>query len=333
MKAEQFNQKEPAGEPVKEPTPLTPEEEKKLEKKKQIERAKRQAQEYIDHNRNLFTTLAGDNTMSFKVGNGFQIDYEKGEISLGYRDWLDNEAGALPSTESFLFGSGHEIGHLRDLMDDPEGLLRNFDRMIRVSKDNYPRALDILQKRAASEGKPLPKWLTEDNPLDDKPNGEKIKGLALFLYKKVHMLYNCLDDINVNKRQGRVIPRFQIDQGKHSPVANEIYRDYLFPAGERGEKTDDSKPFSALSHGKHAQLAYYFLRKRMVPNQDVLVDPGVKVFVDSKVGNKSMFELVDEITRPTLPQEKRQHIASFRHAIIEKIVEPEFWRFLFDDLE
>ncbi|MBT6573565.1 VWA domain-containing protein [Candidatus Falkowbacteria bacterium] len=311
--------------------------EKKKKKKKRSEPKlpedlkpfEKEAAIFAKSNRRILADLAGDNTLRFKPGKGFKINLVSGEVTLGLEQWKWAHEHGL-GHEQILFSSGHEIAHFWDLREDPEGMLENFDYMEKKARGLAPQVEAILKKKHGD----LPEYLTKQKKVDPDDPSKTMSGLEIFLYKQLHTLYNCLDDIYVNKRVGRKMARYLIEGKRHSPQVMKMYRDFLFPTDskKRGQPPEDElTSYYLKKSAKAQQLVYLLLRKRMVPDQMVIVDDEIKKIVE----DEDMEKLVDFITTPSpdgIP-EKDQHRASWRYKQIKEYIEPFYIELLMKDIE
>ncbi|PIR94490.1 hypothetical protein COT97_00905 [Candidatus Falkowbacteria bacterium CG10_big_fil_rev_8_21_14_0_10_39_11] len=300
---------------------------------------RRDADKLLRTNRAVFSTLAGDTSLDFQVGSdgGFYIDFAAGKVNLGLDFWEMKEDGV--TDEQLLWGWGHELGHFWDLQDDPEGLLINFKRMREVARNIAPKARAILEKKTDK----LPAWMDKVEPVNpEKPDGEKMSGLDFYIYKQIHTLYNCLDDIYVNKRVGRKLPQYLIegtdDKGTpyQSAPVKVMYRDHLFPTNrdKRGEVPEPGKPYNIIDLPRSKQLPYYLLRRRMVPDQNIIISNEVEQAITTPViGDVTIEQLVETLTTPQIVDGKEQNKASKRYHYYQSVIEPKFLEFLIQDFE
>ena len=311
--------------------------EKKKKKKKRRESKlpedlkpfEKEANIFAKSNRRILADLAGDTSLRFKPGQGFKINLVSGEVTLGLEQWKWAHEHGL-GHEQILFSSGHEIAHFWDLKEDPEGMLENFDYMEKKARSLAPQVETILKTKHGD----LPEYLTKQKKVDPDDPSKTMSGLEIFLYKQLHTLYNCLDDIYVNKRVGRKMARYLIEGKRHSPQVKKMYRDFLFPTDseKRGQPPEDELTSYYLKKSSKAQqLVYLLLRKRMVPDQMVIVDDEIKKIIE----DEDMEKLVDFVTTPSpdgVP-EKDQHKASWRYKQIKEYIEPFYIELLMKDME
>ncbi len=337
-----------AGDPVNEPVvpkkkkkPVSPEVAAAREaKRKEREEKIRVATEYLNRIRGpMLDVLAQDNTLKYKAGSGFLIRLEEGIIEFGLPFWEYQKNYDFPE-DGIKFGFCHEIAHFLDLREDPQGLLDNFKY---TTKKGKAMAQEIRQWYKIQKWT-LPAWTEKEYPLDpkDKTRGT-INALTLFFRNKLNEFYNCLDDIHVNKRVGLAISGFNINKDSEgrqqtAPSLKRVYRDFLFPTTRNKEKfglpPEPGEPCDLTKDSECMQFAYYLLRKKMVPDQEILVSPKVKELLNSKlkignrVSDKSIIEAVDYYTR-AVPG----NIASKRYAAIKALIEPIFYNLFMDDIK
>lgn len=288
------------------------------------------AKVFIRTNTPIFNTLADDTSLKYKVGSGFCIDFTKGEITLDKKDWEWKEKFGLDNN-FMLWSTGHEIAHFWDMKEDAKGMMENFDYMLAKAEQMESQ----VRARLVAANKPIPKWADKQIPKDRKKPEEKISGLASFIYQRLHMLYNCLDDIYVNKRVGMKLGQFSLDKKKHSPMVKRLYQDFLFSSeGEPGKPARENSFYDIENEPKSKQLAYSLLRRRMVPDQGIIMDKEVKeaLAANTKLG-MSLETLVEQVTDPSFPGAKLPHIASWRYKNFKLHIEPIFWKFFLDDME
>jgi len=137
--------------------------------------------------------------------------------------------------------------------------------------------------------------------------------------KALHRFYNCLDDIVVNKS---VMAKW-----KAGRKAKDMLYPKLFPS-------DDALGGQAASYcgqPRHRQFMYYLLRKQMLPNEEIIVDPEVQEEIDkweARAGGQatSVMTAVDVRGRAKFAPRAR-------YARFEVLLEPIFEEFYKWDLE
>jgi len=279
-----------------------------------------EAEEFLCLSSGIFNVIAGnpDPPLEFFWENSdFYFDHRNGRVAVSLKHFVEMKKEGS-SREMIEWAMGHEIKHYVDMAKDPEGYLGNFERNKEKANGRADEALDILRQN----NKNIPSYVNE-------------KWMAQFLGKQIHELYNCLDDIFVNRAEANHFNRFS-KEGILGREVRDFYAKKLFP-GKQSKSGEIIVDYSKLPKSK--QLAYYFLRKFMVPDEEMLVSTEVREkiygFVD-KFAQKYEKRTIDEVfdmTRPTVKYEKQQHIASVRYEWIEKNIEPIFWEFLLQDLK
>lgn len=105
--------------------------------------------------------------------------------------------------------------------------------------------------------------------------------------KGLQILDNCLDDIKMNRT---VLSRAPV----YGETKNELYKNFAFP--------DNDLTKSPL----HLQLAYALLRRRMLPENNTVVDPRVEEIIqeleNTKLGGQSV---IDILSSPTINMANR----------------------------
>lgn len=302
----------------------------KEEKKARKEALDREVQEFLDVNRPTLNTVSGDSSIRYRPGNGFKIEFKEGVITLDRQDWEWKKKFGLDN-DPIIWSTGHEIAHFLDLTEDPEGLLDNFRHMRDLARKVSVNVEQILLRRFGK----LPGWMTKEFPVDtENPERGKMTGLQVFIYKRIHGFYNALDDIYVNKRVGMKLPKYYLGSKRGQQITTRLYRDFLFPTKEQGKPPEGDEYFDLQSAPRSVQLGDYLLRRRMVPEQGILIDDEVRQVVEREVAPGVTIErLIDRITDPSLPNAREPHIASYRHKQIRRYLEPAFVALLLKDAE
>ena len=112
----------------------------------------------------------------------------------------------------------HELGHYFDLAKNPKGMLDNFRYMERRAGELLPKALEIIKKTHD----PVPDYLEEMIVVDEE-TGRSLPWLQVWLYKRIHRLYNSLDDVYVN-RLVQHLSRFSFSSRSKSKRRNSARR-------------------------------------------------------------------------------------------------------------
>jgi hypothetical protein len=277
------------------------------------------AQKWIDGNKSFLNTFAQDSSLSFKFGDAFFIDLQKGEINMA-TEWFF-ERGFTP--EQIMWANMHEIAHFRDLVEDPERLMENFNYIKKRAKRTgdimlakWKQALDMndIKQKQYFEN------LSKEQKTDDKVDSITMNPLAIQSYKIHHSFYNCLDDIWVNNWVARKSARFEKDQSGGKEIER-LYREKLF-AG-----IDYSK------HSRHRQFMYALLRQEMVPeklilSQDVQHVLDTPIYVMGKLYTPQ--QLIEVFIKPKKGQDT---LAGERYEMIKITLEPIFEKLLQMDID
>jgi hypothetical protein len=286
---------------------------------------------FLGRYQELFHAISGDRSITYQLGQGFKIDLKGGQVTLDVKDFIEQRENG-ESEDQILWSTCHEIGHFKDLMRNPEGMLKHFDYMMTRAGQLSPKVLEIWKRKLGGE---LPDYLQQQVPINKE--GDNRPFVDIFMFKKLHMLYNSLDDVHVNEELGLRTTSF----GKKGSKAGEVkrlYRDYLFPTdpNKKWEEPEELQAADYTGLPTSYQLAYYILRKRMVPDQEILVSDRVQVLLDSykdRIAEKFDLKFEDEVNRLIGPGNKKTMDPEFRYKQIRAIVEPVFLELLFEDLE
>lgn len=255
---------------------------------------------FIKANGHLLTTIAGDSSIHFEAGDGFAFFPKEGKITLDKKDWKWAEEMGLEQGQ-ILWSSLHEIAHLQDMAQDPKEFLALFDRLKNTAKKLAPKVVAA--------------WGQGD-----------IASAENFLYGVYHRLYNCLDDIYVNRLIGDRSSQFS-EGGSKAQKVEDLYRDFLFPTHKEniGQAPQEGEAVDYKDLPLNYQFCYYLLRKHMVPDQEIEVSPEVKEAL-------KIIKEVSTITRPTGRFDTIKHNAGWRYEQIRKKIEPIFTELLMKDI-
>jgi hypothetical protein len=247
-----------------------------------LEEYKKQGEDFVNSHRKLFASFAEDVSIKFKMLDKFQIDYQTGIVQLD-SNWFF-ERGY--NKEQILWAVFHELSHFRDFANDKEGLLGSFEYI--------KGKADVLAKETGMD-----------------------QNLA---YKTYHTLFNCLDDIYVNKVVSRRASYYESNRqgGKH---VEELYREKLFKDTDFTKVEQGDGSFTEMPH--HLQFAFYLLRKAMLPDQDIVMSAEVKKALDTKIVIDSKEFTVESMIKTfMLPNKFKDTKASVRHDFLKKYIEP-----------
>ena len=286
--------------------------------KVKIEEIKRLYQEYINRNHAYFQIFAMDTSIDFVMGNGFKIDFEKGKVHFDTKWFVERGF----TEDQITWAVYHELCHFRDLAEDPNGLMKNFEYIKKQAKETG----QILEQKYADKfSKTDPDFLAKirrKKPVDKKdPSKGTVTACEISAYKYHHTFFNIFDDIYVNNLVAKKSPRY----AKGSRGGNEVTRLYQ-------EKLFKGSDYTKLP--RHLQFLYKLLREEMVSGEAVLIsDEMEQVFKDKIIFQGKALtpkEIVDNFLKPV---SKKDTKASTRYFILKTTLEPIFFRLLQKDLE
>lgn len=274
------------------------------EKLAELTAYEREARILLDSHRRFFQTFAKDVSLTFKVGNAFFIDLEKGEVNVDAR-WFA-EKGFTP--EQILWAHLHELSHFRDLAEDTEGMKENFAYIKAQARKTGTRIFE--KKRAAAGGSLTPEQETAQRAASEQA-----------AHKIHHTFYNILDDIFVNSQVARRAPTYAAGSDGNA-VIEKLYREKLFADVD----------YRKLP--RHLQFMYALLRRQMVPDEQVQVTDDVRAALDMPLTFKSeKLPPAHIVERFLKPRKARDTKAAQRYAAIRYTLEPVFEQLLAKDLE
>lgn len=126
--------------------------------------------------------------------------------------------------------------------------------------------------------------------------------------RRIHLLYNCIDDIMVNRNVDKRFPA-------HQPTKEGLYRDKLFPGTDYSDKPE------------HIQLAYAILREKMLPEEILKLSPKVRAEIEKlKNIDGQGTDLIDLVSDPSAKP-------ADRYEIIRDYIEPIYEKLFQEDLE
>ncbi|QQR64505.1 hypothetical protein IPH92_02970 [Candidatus Kaiserbacteria bacterium] len=247
----------------------------------EIEAYKKQGEDFVNSHRRLLNSFAEDVSLRFKMEDQFLIDYENGVVQLDSKWFFERGY----NKEQILWAVFHELSHFRDFATDKEGLLASFEYM--------KGKADTLSKE------------TEMDPQ--------------LAYKTYHTLFNCLDDVYVNKVVSRRASYYESKRqgGKH---VEDLYREKLFKDSDFTNVQGDDGSISQIP--RHLQFAYYLLRKAMLPSEEIVVDAEVREALDTQitVGNKEYD--VESLIHTFMVPGRTDAKASARHEYLKRYIQP-----------
>lgn len=126
--------------------------------------------------------------------------------------------------------------------------------------------------------------------------------------RRIHVLYNCIDDIMVNRNVDKRFPA-------HRKTKERLYREKLFPGMDYADQP------------KHLQFAYACLREKMLPEEILNIAPAARAAID-KLKNIDG-QGTDLISLVSDPQAEPKD----RFEIIRDYIEPIYEKFFQEDVE
>lgn len=125
--------------------------------------------------------------------------------------------------------------------------------------------------------------------------------------RRIHLLYNCLDDIMVNRNVDKRFP-------SHQETKKYLYQEKLFPGTDYLDKP------------KHLQFAYAALREKMLPEELMALDPEVRKEIENlkNIDGKGT-DLIDIVSNPEAKPKDR-------FSLIEEYIEPIYEKFFQEDV-
>ena len=298
--------------------PVFQKKQKERKNSEDLEKYKKEAQEFLDSHRRLFNTFAKDVSLRFKLSDAFFIDLKNGEINLDIRWFAEKEY----SKEQILWAVLHESVHFIDLANDPERMMANFEHIKRKARET---GTVILQKWEAKYGQSDPEFiggLQNPQPIDpEDPNSETMNATEMAAYEIHHRFYNILDDIYVNKDVSRKAPFYEPQEPGGREVKR-LYCDKLF------KETDYS------SQPCHLQIMDALLRQEMVPDEDITLTEEIETVSAKKILFQGREYTIKEIINSFIkPRTGRDTKAGQRYFVIKQIIEPIFLELLSKDLD
>lgn len=285
-------------------------------------------------NSHLYFTLLHDSSVIFIPGVGFSSDLKTGVVRIGTEDYPTAEKLGIIGTPEFeamqCYSVCHELGHVRDLKENPKACLGNLEYLEQKAKGIAPQVLDIIRNNIGS----VPNYLTKQIPVASSST-RFMSNIELFLYKQLFDLYNSLDDIYINRDIPNHAAKFS---GSARQAPYRLYRDFLFPTnpGKPGSPPRELEAADYESMPQSAQLINYLLRKAMVPDQEILISPEVREalsgFAD-RVAESLGITLEEEVQSITSPANSRAKDPDWRNERIRQTIEEVFIQFLLKDLK
>lgn len=126
--------------------------------------------------------------------------------------------------------------------------------------------------------------------------------------RRLHILYNCLNDITVNRQVDKRFPA-------HQKTKENLYQEKLFPGNDYSQKS------------KHLQLVYALLREKMLPEEMLTLLPEVRAEIEKlKNIDGEGTDLIELVSDPNAKP-------ADRFEIIRDYIEPIYEKFFQEDIE
>ena len=282
----------------------------------EMEKYSAEAQAMLDGYGPLIRTFAKDVSLTFKVGKAFFIDLEKGEVNMDVRWFADRGF----TREQILWAVLHELSHFRDLADDPERMMKNFDYIQSRARST---GAEMMKKWEAAFGTSDPEIIEKmkkQQPFSKRKPGQTMNSVERAAYQVHHTFYNILDDMYVNAQVARKAPAYE-EVGGGGEAVRKLYKEKLF------EKTD----YSSLP--RHLQFMYKLLREQMVPDEAVSTNDEVAQVLETKIRFQGKEytpkQLVGQFIKPRSTRDTK---AGQRYFVIQQTLEPVFQKLLMQDI-
>lgn len=225
------------------------------------EESLRKVNSFIKRNGRLLSIFSRDASLKFvpsKNAETFSFNASDYSINVPIK-WFENDNY---TEDELLFANYHERAHFIDMRENPEAYLDNFSQMEQDA-----------DKLSASYCKKHP--------------GSNPESLKSYYYKELHTLYNCLDDIYVNKLVKQRVPFFQNGDGTKAVIS--LYDKAGFTDADlRGQPP-------------HTQFAFSLLRDAMLSEEKgkSIVDEDVEKALNTKIIGKDIRQSVHEQLEPS----------------------------------
>ncbi len=282
---------------------------------KELKEYQKEGQKMIDSYRRFFITFAKDVSLDFKMSNGFYIDLENGEVNLDTK-WFAEKGF---SKEQILWANLHELSHFRDLAQDPEKMMKNFDYIGEQAKKTGAVILKKWEDKYGANDPEFIENLKKQNPISKKEPSKTMNAVEQSAYKIHHTFYNIFDDIYVNNLVSRKAPKFE-DGGAGGEDVKKLYQEKLFA------KNDYSKL------PRHLQFVYKLLREEMVKDEETIVSEEVNKIMAQKIkfqGEHTPKEIVESFIKPKADHDTKP---GQRYFVLQNTLEPIFEELLMKDL-
>lgn len=282
----------------------------------EMEKYRAEGQAFIDSHDRFLQTFAKDISLKMKLGSAFYIDLEKGEVNEDTR-WYEGKGF---STGQILWAKLHELSHFRDLAEDPDRMMGNFDYIQSRAKIT---GNEMMKKWEAAYGQSDPEMIEKmkkQRPFSKRTPEKTMNSVEQAAYKVHHTFYNILDDMYVNAQVARKAPAYEAESASGEEV-EKLYKEKLFA------KTD----YSDLP--RHLQLMYKLLREQMVPGEEVVVSDEIKQTLENRIRFQGKEytprQLVAQFIKPRAMRDTK---AGQRYFVIQQTLEPVFQKLLLQDI-
>jgi hypothetical protein len=277
---------------------------------KDVGKISQTTESFVEQNKDLFLTMASCpvTIVSSKEGD-FHLNPKKREISLGYTDeW---------GYKNNVFAGAHELGHVADLVNDSDVFLGQFEHIKTQAKKMAPEFIDILK----ANGKYSSFW--ESVVPGENPDG--LSYMEVFLQRKIHQLFNCYDDVVVNRRVGQTFEWLN-----DKKVIDDLYTKFLFGKDKDGNPNFDMSEGVPLSD----QFCSSVLLSQMAPGKYKFSDEIDKVMSTPRGSLSSLLgvDLTREISDRTSPAFNTRNGLLARYKWVNEFLEPILLDFLKKDI-
>lgn len=282
-----------------------------------LEAYQKEAQALLDSHKRFFTTFAKDVSLSFKLGNAFFIDLEKGEVNLATQWFLEKGF----TREQILWAVLHELSHFRDLAEDPKRMLAHFETIRDSARQTGAVMMRKWDEKFGDSDPELIETLKRSRPVSRKDPSKTMNAVETAAYKIHHTFSNVFDDIYVNASVSRRAPAYERGSSGGEDVER-LYREKLFKDAD----------FRKLP--RHLQFLYSLLRKEMVPREDVEITEDVAEALAKEIMFQGKpFTARQIVDRFLKPGKKKDTRAGERYFVLRKTIEPIFIELLMKDLD
>lgn len=283
----------------------------------EFELYREQAQRMIDSYRRFFMTYAKDVSLQFHLSNKFYTDLEHGHVHMNTRWFAEKDA----THEQILWAILHELSHFRDLAEDPQGMMKNFEYIKSQAKKT---GAIMMKKWEAAYGQTDPEFIDElkKRPQTDARTAEEsMNAVERAAYQFHDTFFNVLDDIYVNNLLACKAPVYD-EGGSGGKSIKDLYKDKLFAGADYTKMP------------RHLQFIYTLIREEMVSDEQVVVGPEVEEILAKKIKFQGKEYTPKELVQAFLkPKSGRDTKASKRYLVIRKTLEPIFLDVLKKDID